>query len=547
MKQKLRLISLLLTVCVLFGVLVSCRRNVPEEPVPTTPMGGQSQTPGQKDDLAYTLTQADVDAMLVAIEECESLFLDGTPTEEEMQAALDDIEQLYTHITTQEMLAYIYYCLDQASEQTSEDYLFASTAVADCYQRYNEMCKRIDESDTVNREFFFRDWTDEDFEEMRGYSEEMNTLSQKNDELLVAYRALDDSEFMNGAAEYYLQMLNNNNRFAVLSGYDTYWEYAYDKIYNRDYSREELEIMRMYVKQVLVPLTDQVIRKVGILFQSLSQNEQQLVMNFLQQDYDSLPTDYVALYTNSYGNEVHRAMQSLFDEKNSFFTDSDASFAGAFTGWLSENERPVCYFGPGYQSANTVVHEMGHYYAALVAQTETELLDLAETQSQGNEWMFISFLKDQWSPMMAEVVFLNQLGTSLISILLCTAVDEFEQMCYFNSPSTQEELDSYAELVLADYGGKDWFQTYVTDFPVYWRMVVLENPVYYISYAVSMLTALQVANIAEQQSYQAAQDIYLDLIETDPELTFTEVLNHAGLRNPLTDRSVYEDICRMAE
>lgn len=545
MKQKLRLISFLLTVCVLSLELVSCN-PAPGPSVSTTPSGGQSQLPGQRSDLAYTLTQADVDALLASIEKCEHLFLNCAPTEAELQEALDDVDSRYTHISTQAQLAYIYYCLDQTGEQASQDYLFATAAQSDCYERYNEMCKRIDDSASPNRDFFFGDWSEEELEEMRGYSAEMTEISRENNELLVAYRELDDAGFMNGAAYYYLQVVQNNNRLAELNGYENYWDYAYD-LYNRDYGSEELETMRSYVRQYLIPLMESAIGQFSILYSSLSRSEQQMVQNLLGEDYDTLTTDYIAAYTASYDNAAHKNMQSLFEPENSFFTDSDASHKGAFTVWLYENERPVCYFGPGYQTVTTVVHEMGHYYAALVNDGSTSLLDLAEAQSQGSEWMFLSFLGEQFSPMVSQVILLNQLLQSLSTILLCTAVDEFEQRCYTTRPESVEDLNEIAADVVAGYGGAEWFSYYIADFPMYWRMVVLENPVYYISYAVSMLAALQIYCVAEEQSYGAGQSAYLKLVEADPESTFIEALAEAGLGNPLTDASVYEAICRLME
>ena len=62
------------------------------------------------------------------------------------------------------------------------------------------------------------------------------------------------------------------------------------------------------------------------------------------------------------------------------------------------------------------------------------------------------------------------------------------------------------------------------------RMVALESPGYYISYAVSMLASLQLYCVAQEQSFAAGQQVYLDLVETDPGTAFTETLRQVGLK-----------------
>ena len=545
-KTTLRLCALLLVLCLLCGALSGCWRAPAPVPVPTTPVGGGGAAAPAVSDLAYTLTQADVDAVYAAIEDCERLFLDLGPTEWQMQQALDELEDRFAHLSTQAALAYIYYCLDQTGGQASQDYLFATAAQTECYGRYAEMCRRIDESSSVGREFFFRDWTEEEREEILGYSDGMAAISQENNELLVEYRALDDAEFMDGAARCYLRLLQNNNRLAELSGYANYWEYAYDQ-YQRDYGAAELEVMREYIRTYLPPLLNQVISRFGDVTSRMTESEYMALGNLLGMDYDLVEGDYLEGYTASYSRDVHEAMQSLFGPENSFFTDSDSAYAGAFTVTLAEPGRPVCYFGPGYQELYTVVHEMGHYYAALVNPEASAVLDLAEVHSQGNEWLLTAWFQDELPGLVAEAMFLNQLGGALISVILCTAVDDFEQRCYTEAPDSVAELDALADAVVDDYGGDAWFTGMITDFPVYWRMVALESPGYYISYAVSMLASLQLYCVTQEQSFAAGQQVYLDLVETDPGTAFTETLRQVGLDSPLTDASVYEDICRLLE
>ena len=61
-----------------------------------------------------------------------------------------------------------------------------------------------------------------------------------------------------------------------------------------------------------------------------------------------------------------------------------------------------------------------------------------------------------------------------------------------------------------------------------------ENAGYYLSYGVSMIPCLELQYLAETD-YERATEIYLALSEYEGDLTFTEVLERAGLQNPFDE------------
>ena len=207
-------------------------------------------------------------------------------------------------------------------------------------------------------------------------------------------------------------------------------------------------------------------------------------------------------------------MTSLFQSGNLFLTTAENADPGAFTTYLYEYEQPVCYFGPGYHDGFTVIHELGHYISAFY--TEGDLpMDIAETQSQANEWLFTAYLDQTLqSRALAQTVFYYQLHSALQSIVISSIVDEFEQSVYRDVPASAEELDQRMEEVCLGYGGLASVKSLFADPMRYWREVVLESPCYYISYAFSMLAAMNFYQIATD-SYSAAQSAYLELIALD--------------------------------
>ena len=94
--------------------------------------------------------------------------------------------------------------------------------------------------------------------------------------------------------------------------------------------------------------------------------------------------------------------------------------------------------------------------------------------------------------------------------------------------------------VCSRYGGLDFFNEYVTDISKYWRYVVIESPVYYISYAVSGISAMTLYSQA-CNDYQGAIEIYRQLTEeiADPH-SFLETLQQAGLATPFEEAAYIE-------
>ena len=211
--------------------------------------------------------------------------------------------------------------------------------------------------------------------------------------------------------------------------------------------------------------------------------------------------------------------------------------AGAFTSYVYSTESPLCYFGPGYQSSLTVVHEMGHYYAATFEGGFDLPMDLAELQSQGNEWLMIAYLEKSFSSAAYEVLVDYMLYEQLCTVVICVIIDQFEQSVYqtdVSAISDPDYLDSIMRRVCSSYGGITFISEYVTDINYYWRAVVLENPVYYISYGTSGLAALGLYLLAESD-FDTAVAAYIEMVETAPTQGFCEAIEGAGLFSPFQE------------
>lgn len=540
-----RLLILFCVLAILLSSLSSCAGLLFLSTVLGLRESGRAGLPiGEK--LAYTLTEADRRTFSDRLNALEELILTKrSASKSQITAANEKVEDSYYHIATQAELAYIYHCMNMADSEKSEAYLYATAMHSDIYSAYQAVCKRIDASDAPGREIFFAEWSEEELESMRGYSEEYSALKQQNERLLVTYRALSETESYERAPELYLQIVQNNARIASLYGYDDYCAYAYEKVYERDYSPADAAEIHRSVKTVLLPLCQRTLANFQTGYSGLSSGDRAIVRSLLEGEYET-SWELLSGYFSSFSKQTENRMKGLFEEGNCFITSGKNADRGAFTSYLYEYDQPVCYFGPGYHDGYTVIHEMGHYLSAFYTAGLLPM-DIAETQSQANEWLFTAYLEESLANgALAETIFFYQLHSALQTIIMASIIDEFEQSVYHDLPTSAEEFDARMEEICADYGGIASVRAMFSDPLRYWRFVTLENPCYYISYAFSMLVAVNFYEAA-MRSYSAAQDAFLNLVALDPEEgdSYCAWLKEQNLHTPF-EEDYYQTIAALA-
>ena len=136
-----------------------------------------------------------------------------------------------------------------------------------------------------------------------------------------------------------------------------------------------------------------------------------------------------------------------------------------------------------------------------------------------------------------------------IYTIIALCVDAFEQAVYLDNYTglgcenimadntiTSNEYDSLFNLILSDMGVSGLLN------PAYWRYVTIQAPCYYASYSISAIAVLQLHEMANTESLDAARDAYLKLItytDTDPDMDTVEILVNAGMYS-FTDEELYK-------
>lgn len=545
-----RFLALLLALCMVLAALCGCQNATPVQPpsdaqsTSSVPNSSESAPQWENEHLIYTLSETQVDAFYSQLSNLETLYMNNADLDD-IEKAEDALEELAEYIDDQCSIANVIYSCDTSDAQGKSRYLHSREVSSEVANAFMLAARRIYLSQAPNKDHFFEDWTDAELKKLMNYTEEVMGLEKRNAELLVAFRDLDDDAFASGMIPLYKEQVVNNNRIAEIYGYDNYYTYATELVYDRDYSVDKIQLMQQYAKTYLAPICTETLMGFSNAYRSLPSPKQLTLYGLMMSDYDKLGSNYVDVYIRSLPQTTKDAMQTMFREQRVVFTDKETAQEGAYTTLIDDSG--FCYFGPGYQTTMTVIHELGHFYGAQEGDMYTIPLDLAETQSQGNEWIFIRFLKDQLTEDVYSAFLDYKLYETFAGTLVQLSVDAFEQAVYSHpdvESLNEADFNQMMETACQGFGGVTFFNEYITDIQNYWRRVVLESPVYYVSYAVSTMAALNLYTVAISD-FDKAVDIYSHLTEMeDYKKGFLGILEEAGLPGPF-DKQVYEQLYKM--
>lgn len=455
----------------------------------------------------------------------------------------------------QRQIAEIAYLCDDKNQTIKAKYDDMNEYYTTVVGRFYALPKPI--YDSMYREFFYQGMTEEEIkmylEDSADYSDpEYIELKNKNDEIESVYRGISKPDESSLVPELYAEFVANNNAIAEHFGYDNYLEYAYASVYDRDYTYDQLDNVIAYVKEYIAPLFMNYVYQYMDIVQTNSGYAGVSINSFFEDTYGNVTlNDYIDLLKFDSNSDK---VISFSDEFNNLMADGNmfrGTYEGAFVTYIYSQGIPVAYFGKGYDNAFTVAHEFGHYMNEIYNQSEyDQSFDLLEMHSQGNEMLYLSTLKDKLSgTVFADVkagAIFNLLSTTLLSI----SVDMFERAVYTNTYTGTNadvimadgiiEADEYDLLYEGIFDDLGLINVY---YPTYWRYVTITSPCYYISYAISALSVLQLYPMAVD-NFDVAVDAYLKLFtytDVDPEMTTEEVLAYAGLYS-FTDEELYKYI-----
>lgn len=513
----------------------------------------------------------DTDALIVSLDELTQLVKSGASADA-ILAAYYPVSDAYLHFYTMDSLAYIRYTLDTNDSYYKEEYDALELIGPDVEEKLEAFYKACAESpnrEALEREYFEYGFFD-DYEDFSRYTNpEYLALAKEEEKLMSEYRtALEDPQvefhgqtqsFYELLAEYdeietyqqymdylellqayyeqynqkvgdiFLKIVKVRKQIAEVMGYESYADYSYDLVYERDYTHEQGVEFCEQIQKWIVPIYKQLNR---------------------QGDYgEHFPIDETAMVAGlqsavqNMGGQIEEAYRFMQAYELCDLTASDAKFDSSYTTYLHDYDAPFLTVNADGTSRDylTFSHEFGHFTDDYVTYSRSEDLETAETFSQAMEFLSLCYTEGVFSEQQREMLLKLNLRDMLDTFSYQAALAQFEDGVYALSEDelSVESINGIYRQCCKDYGlyssNADFFYRYG------WIDVthLFEAPYYVISYCVSADTALQVY-MREAEETGAGLAAYWKLLEREENAGVQAVMESAGLDNPFRAGAIEE-------
>ncbi|MBQ7379755.1 MAG: hypothetical protein IJW70_08810 [Clostridia bacterium] len=472
-----------------------------------------------------------------------------------VDAAHTELYDMVMNAMSQQQLAMVAYYCDMKNTELEETYSYMMDYQTAVIAKFYTLSRPF--YDSCYRDFYYYGMTEEEinaflFDSDAISNPEYTALKERNNAIETEFLALSGSEQSEKLPVLYEEFADNNNKMAQLMGYDNYLEYAYENVYGRDYTYQDVADLSNYIKTHVSP----VFNDLYTTFRNLTgyTDEEMAIYNsqctnpfFTNLEGNTRVNDYIDLmaFTSNPDKNI-----SFSDEFNKLMSEGNmfrGDYEGAFVTTIYAPNLPIAYFGKGYDNCFTIIHEFGHYMnevysSEIYADGEySQSYDLLEMHSQGNELLYLCYLEDNAEyPKVANTLIRTY---SLVNMFYSTVagftVDSFEQAIYLDTYEgtnadvimadgtiSADEFDLLYQGICTDYGVLDALDGY-------WEYgMTITSPCYYVSYSVSAISVLQLYEVAHTQGFDVAKEQYLKLftyVDQDPEMGMQDILSYAGM------------------
>ena len=321
-------------------------------------------------------------------------------------------------------------------------------------------------------------------------------------------------------------------RYAEKAGCESYAEYCYQYVYDRDFTLEDAETLSKYVKEYLVPLYNE-------LLDSFTDYERTAVSYILYNINASIEgyDDEFKDYFSEVSDEMLEAYVYLFEFEQYDFSISDNKQQGAFTTYVDYFDIPFMFLTPSGDvgSVMTFVHEFGHFYSFYAGgEDSTSNIDICEIHSQANEWLFLEKLgfSDAVTKAYAKYLTIEMLDSIINGCLF----DEFQRLIYTGNYDTAKEINDLFESLCIQY---EILDSSSVDMTYFWSLVNhnFESPMYYISYAVSLFPSYDIY-YESLNNRDSAVEIYREIIGISDEYGILDIIEKYEFTNIFTEEGI---------
>lgn len=504
----------------------------------------------------------DTDKMIADLENALSLVKKGEDAEK-IFAILDENGD-FTSLTTIQAIAKLKSSIDNSEKNNA----YLAKIGNDCIvipDIFNQIIKAMSESDKYHDALL--EWSEMTEDELQDYlneipSEKMIELSKEENALLEEYHnAMSNVSQPSGEADFlqytkdlankyvgdiYIKLVNVRNEIAKEEGYDSYADYVYAEIYPKDYTESEREAFYSNTEKYILPLTDKIAAAYNASLLTDSQPDTRTEDEILAQTRE---------YLEDINPELTKAFDYMTEHKLFDIFPSDTKETMSYTIGLEKFGVPFLFINPViFPLQSTLVHEYGHYNAGFHDQYLKEYansdfndeykpqnIDVCEIHSQGLEILFYDYYgkiygnRNKSEKLLSIINMLSSVEQASLMSLWQERVYEEENLTVEKCNQIFKELaEEYRYTNLCDEDGG-----------YYWAYVNhnFEIPMYYISYGVSAMAALDLIPIQGKDN-SASVDKYMRLSAMGERNDFKETLESCGF-DDIFSESTFEKISEM--
>lgn len=578
MKKRTNRIVLILLCLVLLLSLTSCRfpkigRHVKEEPTTEQTTTEQETSTTEATFQLPEYYHYDPDEFYKDCDKMASLYAEGKKEEafdlyDHLLSELKEIDELSN-------IAYIKYAENVYDSYYEKEYDYESEVLTTATDRFYTSCHQIASGQNPDA---FRSFAGEElFENFKDYepmTEEQLANEKKELRLEAEYfsaaETLEDTTCTIKGKEYrlgdlisekgealydlnpdvyldafyqcyksyndlvgkiFVDLLKLRAKIAASYGYSNYADYADQELYYRDFDPEELDDFKSMVKYYAATIKS--------YYAVFSENSESVSMSDDQilSGIETIFSRMSPMTKEAFATLKRGGLYSLGSEKE--------RMEGAFTTFLPKSNVPYLVVNGSDNSRDIIsfAHEFGHFTAFVNMPEKNYLLDnirldVEEIHSQGLQLLFGEVADPVFGENRKKIQAANVMRVASAIVDGCV-YDDWQREVYANPDMTLEEVNACYKKVLTEYG-IDY------DFPGLefgWCEIPhnFDAPMYYLSYAISAVAALQIWDIS-RSDFDKGVSTWEKLIEIGSNTeSYSDTMKQAGLKT-VFDTDAMEEI-----
>ncbi|MET3698192.1 M3 family oligoendopeptidase [Bacillus oleivorans] len=359
--------------------------------------------------------------------------------------------------------------------------------------------------------------------------------------------------------QIYDELVKVRTEIAQKLGFKNFVELGYARMQRVGYDAQMVANFRKQVETYIVPLASKLIQRqserIGI--KPLKFYDESLKFttgNAVPKGSPEWIIDNGKTMYAELSNEANEFFQFMLDHELMDLVAKKGKAGGGYCTYIADYQSPFIFsnFNGTSGDIDVLTHEAGHAFQVYssrqyeVPEYQFPTHEACEIHSMSMEfftwpWMELFFKED------TDKYKFSHLSEALLFLPYGVSVDEYQHWVYENYEATPDERNhAWREiekkyLPHRDYDGNEYLEN-----GGYWQRQshIYNSPFYYIDYTLAQICAFQYW-VKAQKNQKDAWQSYVDLCKLGGSLSFTELVQSAGLKSPFEEgciESVIDEI-----